>query len=83
MSVAFDQELDARGLQCPMPIIKARNVIKGLELEQVLKVVSTDRGSIKDFQGWAKTAKNIELLDQETENEDAKDIYIHYVKRVS
>jgi hypothetical protein len=38
---------------------------------------------VKDFQGWAQTAKNITLLAQETEKEDGKEVYVHYVKRVS
>lgn len=83
MSMAFDKVLDARGLACPMPIIKARQEINALQPQKVLKVLSTDRGSVKDFQGWAQTAKNVELLAQETEKEDGKEVYVHYVKRVS
>lgn len=83
MSPAFDKVLDARGLACPMPIIKARQEINTLQPQNVLKVLSTDRGSVKDFQGWAQTAKNVELLAQETETENGKEVYVHYVKRVS
>ena len=83
MSLAFDKVLDARGLACPMPIIKARQEINTLQPQNVLKVLSTDRGSVKDFQGWAQTAKNVELLAQETETENGKEVYVHYVKRVS
>lgn len=79
----FDRVLDARGLACPMPIVKARQEINQLQVGQVLKVLSTDRGSVKDFQGWAQTAKNIQLLAQETEKENDKEIYVHYVKRTS
>lgn len=76
-----DRVLDARGLACPMPIVKARQAINEMQPGHVLKIIATDRGSVKDFQGWAKTAKNVELLSQETEKEDGKDIYVHYVKR--
>lgn len=79
----FDKILDARGLACPMPIVKARQEINQLQAGQILKVLSTDRGSVKDFQGWAQTAKNIQLLAQETEKENDKEIYVHYVKRTS
>lgn len=79
----FDRVLDVRGLACPMPIVKARQEINQLQVGQVLKILSTDRGSVKDFQGWAQTAKNIQLLAQETEKENDKEIYVHYVKRVS
>ena len=79
----FDEELDARGLNCPMPLIKARQQIGNLETGMVLKITSTDRGSVKDFQGWAKIAANIELLAQETATEDDRELFLHYVKRVN
>jgi len=79
----YDKMLDVRGLSCPMPIVKARQEVNTLQPGQVLKVLSTDRGSVKDFQGWAQAAKNIELLAQETEQMDGKELYVHYVKRVS
>jgi TusA-related sulfurtransferase len=81
--VTFDAELDARGLNCQMPLVKARKQIGSLDAGQVLKIVSTDRGSIKDFQGWAKIAANIELLAQETATENDQDLFLHYVKRVN
>jgi TusA-related sulfurtransferase len=81
--VQFDETLDARGLNCPMPVVKARKKVGELGTGQVLRVISTDRGSIKDFQGWAKIAKNVELLAQETETEDAGEIYIHFVQKTS
>jgi TusA-related sulfurtransferase len=82
MSQIFDRVLDARGLNCPMPLVNARKEIGKLELGQVLKVVTTDRGSVADFQGWAKVAKNVELVGQETET-DAANVYVHYVKRTA
>lgn len=79
----FDRTLDARGLNCPMPIVKARQELGLVEPGQVLQILSTDRGSVKDFQGWAKTAKNVELVAQEDVQQDGKAVYVHYVKRVS
>ena len=81
--VDFDEELDARGLNCPMPLVKARKQIGSLDPGKVLRVVSTDRGSIKDFQGWDKIAANIELLAQETEGEEDQELFLHYIKRVN
>ena len=81
--VTFDEELDARGLNCPMPLVKARKQIGTLDPGKVLRVVSTDRGSINDFKGWAKIASNIELLAQETEENDEGELFLHYVKRVN
>ena len=76
-----DRTLDARGLACPMPIVKSRQAIKELEPGQVLKVVATDPGSVKDFQGWAQAAKSVELVAQETGQEDGRNLYVHYVRR--
>ncbi len=77
------QTLDMKGMNCPMPLIKARKQISGLDPGKVLRIASTDRGSIKDFQGWAKIAKNIELLAQESEVEDGSELFIHFVQRAN
>jgi tRNA 2-thiouridine synthesizing protein A len=79
--IHFDETLDVRGLNCPLPVVKARKKIGELENGQILKVLSTDRGSVKDFQGWAKVAKNIELLAQDTETQDEAELYIHFVQK--
>ena len=83
MSQEFDKLFDARGMNCPMPLVNARKEAGKLELGQVLKVMATDRGSIADFQGWAKIAKNVELLGQEEESVDGANVYVHYVKRIA
>ncbi len=80
--IHHDKEFDARGLACPMPIVKSRQAIKELEPGQVLKVVATDPGSVKDFQGWAQAAKSVELVGQETAQEAGRELYLHYVRRV-
>lgn len=49
-----DRLLDARGLLCPMPVVKAAKEIKTLESGQVLKVLTTDRGAIADFPAWSE-----------------------------
>jgi len=83
MSQSFDKLLDARGLNCPMPLVNARKEIGKLEPGKVLKVMATDRGSVSDFQGWAKIAKSVELVAQETESVDGASVYVHYVKRTT
>lgn len=82
MSQPFDKVLDARGMNCPMPLVNARKETGKMEPGQVLKVLATDRGSVADFQGWAKIAKNVELLGQEEESVDGANVYVHYVKRI-
>lgn len=79
----FDKLFDARGLNCPMPLIQARQHLGKLAPGQVLKVVATDRGSVADFQGWAKVARNMELVAQETDVLDGANVFVHYVKRTT
>jgi tRNA 2-thiouridine synthesizing protein A len=57
----FDKDLDARGLNCPLPIIKTKKALNDLTSGQVLRVASTDSGSIKDMEAFAKQTGN-ELL---------------------
>ena len=83
MSQVFDKLLDARGLNCPMPLVNARKELGKLERGQVHKVLATDRGSVADFQGWAKVAKNMELVGQETDSTAGANVYVHYVKRTA
>jgi tRNA 2-thiouridine synthesizing protein A len=55
----FDKELDARGLNCPLPILKTKKALTDLQSGQVLKVLSTDPGSVKDFQTFAKQTGHV------------------------
>ena len=57
----FDRELDARGLNCPLPILRAKKALNEMSSGQVLKIVATDPGSVKDFQAFSKQTGN-ELL---------------------
>lgn len=50
----FDKELDTRGLNCPLPILRTKKALADLRSGQVLKVVATDPGSVKDFQSFSK-----------------------------
>lgn len=54
----FDKELDARGLSCPLPIVKTKKSLNDMAAGQVLRVVSTDVGSIKDMQAFASQTGN-------------------------
>ncbi len=58
----FDQELDASGLNCPLPILRAKKAISGLSAGQVLRIVATDPGSVKDFEAFCKQTGN-ELME--------------------
>ena len=65
----FDQELDTCGLNCPMPILKAKKALASMGQGQVLHVIATDPGALKDFEAFARQTGN-ELL--ETRSEDDK-----------
>ena len=54
----FDKELDARGLNCPLPILRTKKALAEMTSSQVLKVVATDPGSVKDMQAFAKQTGN-------------------------
>lgn len=58
----FDQELDAKGLNCPLPILRAKKTLNGMAAGEVLKIISTDPGSVKDFEAFASQTGN-ELLE--------------------
>jgi tRNA 2-thiouridine synthesizing protein A len=72
----FDKELDARGLNCPLPILKAKKSLNDMQSGQVLKIVATDPGSVKDFEAFARQTGN-ELLSRA----DAGKEYTFYLKR--
>ncbi len=72
----IDIELDTRGLNCPLPILKAKKALSGMETGQTLRVVATDSGSVRDFQAFARQTGN-ELLEQKTAGAE----FIHVLKR--
>ena len=76
MTVSADQVLDCSGLACPMPIIKTRKAIDGLQVGQVLKMIATDPGSIPDIEAWSKKTGHTLL---ETEQSGGK--YTFYIKK--
>ena len=62
----FDQELDASGLNCPLPILRAKKALAALSSGQVLHIIATDPGSVKDFEAFAKQTGN-ELMESREE----------------
>jgi tRNA 2-thiouridine synthesizing protein A len=76
MTLTPDQELDCSGLACPMPIIRTRKAIDGMQVGQVLKMTATDPGSTADMGAWTKKTGH-ELLD--AEKVDGK--FVFYIKK--
>jgi len=62
----YDEELDASGLNCPLPILRAKKALTGMDAGKVLRIVATDPGSVKDFEAFAKQTGN-ELLESTEE----------------
>lgn len=63
----FDKELDARGLNCPLPILRAKKSLTDMQSGQVLKIIATDPGSVKDFEAFANQTGN-QLLNSKEES---------------
>jgi len=76
------RRLDVRGTKCPVPIVRAKKEVDGMQAGDVLEVLATDPGSMSDFQGWAKTSKLAVLREQRTEkDETGRDVYVHVLER--
>ncbi len=76
MTMEFDRELDVKGLNCPLPILRTKKTLAEMESGQVLRVLATDPGSLKDFPAFAKQTGNELLLKREEER-----VFEYYLKR--
>ncbi len=74
--ILIHKEIDTRGMNCPLPILKAKKALADMASGDVLKVVSTDPGSTRDFQAFAKQTGN-DLIEQTT----VADEFIHLLRR--
>jgi tRNA 2-thiouridine synthesizing protein A len=72
----FDAELDARGLNCPLPILRAKKTLNGLAAAKVLKVIATDPGAVKDIAAFAKQTGHELLSSTEAGGE-----YVFFLKK--
>ncbi len=70
------KEIDTRGLNCPLPILKAKKALAEMKSGDVLKVIATDPGSMRDFQAFARQTGN-ELIEQAAN----RDEFVHYLRR--
>lgn len=76
--IKFDQVLDAKGLSCPLPILKTKKAVEALSKDQVLKVETTDAGSKNDMASWAKRTGN-EIM----KVEEGGGTYTFYIKKTA
>lgn len=72
----FDRDLDVQGLNCPLPILRTKKALAEMETGQVLRVLATDPGALKDFPAFAKQTGN-ELVAQEQEDR----VFVFFLKR--
>lgn len=72
----FDKEVDARNLNCPLPILRCKKGLSDMEAEKTLKIMATDPGSVKDFEAFCKQTGH-ELL----QLDEADGIYTFYIKK--
>jgi tRNA 2-thiouridine synthesizing protein A len=72
----IDKEIDTRGLNCPLPILRAKKALTDLQSGQLLQVVATDPGSVRDFQAFARQTGN-DLVDQRASGDE----FIHVLRR--
>ena len=70
------KEIDTKGLKCPLPILRAKKALSDMSSGDVLKVVATDPGSVRDFQAFARQTGN-ELVEQSTQADE----FIHFLRR--
>lgn len=78
VDIKVDQTLDAKGLSCPLPILKTKKAVEALAKDQVLKVVTTDPGSKNDMASWAKRTGN-EVL----KVEESSGSFTFYIKKTA
>ena len=72
----FDKDLDARGLNCPLPILRAKKALTDMSTGQVLRILATDPGAVKDFQAFSKQTGNALLSSAAGEKE-----FIFYIRK--
>jgi len=72
----FDKEVDAKNLNCPLPILRCKKGLSDMQAEQTLKIMATDPGSVKDFAAFCKQTGH-ELLEQDESN----GVYTFYIKK--
>ena len=74
------KEIDARGLICPLSILKAKKALSDMHSGEILKVLATDPGSVRDFQAFARQTGN-DLIDQQALQGDGREEYVHILRR--
>jgi TusA-related sulfurtransferase len=72
--------LDVKGESCPMPVVKTKQAVDGLESGALLEVLATDSGSVSDIAGWAEGTEGVTLEEQAERDEGGQTVYVHHVR---
>ena len=75
-TIRVDREIDTRGLNCPLPILRAKKALSDMTTGQILKIVATDPGSMRDFQAFSKQTGNELVLQKAIDRE-----FVHFLTR--
>lgn len=70
MDIKFDRELDARGLGCPLPILRTKKTLNEMKTGQILRIMTTDPASVRDFKAFAQQTGNELIETSESENKE-------------
>jgi TusA-related sulfurtransferase len=81
MSTDIDvtETLDVKGQNCPMPVVKTKQAVDGIDAGETLEVLATDSGSMSDIAGWADTTDGVDLVDQIVDESSPETVYRHFV----
>lgn len=77
----FDKEIDARGLKCPLPILRCKKGLSDMDASKVLKITATDAGSVKDFQAFCKQTGHEMLSLEEIEGSELDKEFVFYIRK--
>ncbi|WP_332899267.1 MULTISPECIES: sulfurtransferase TusA family protein [unclassified Haladaptatus] len=75
------ETLDARGMNCPMPVMQTKQASDDLAETAILEVLATDPGSMSDIKGWANGAPGVELVTQHKDDSEEQTVYKHYIRK--
>ena len=81
MDIEPDKKLDCSGLLCPIPVVKTRRAIKGMEVGQVLEMLATDPGIVPDMKAWENQTRHEILLSDDISEQHGSELYRFLIKK--
>jgi len=81
LDIEPDKKLDCSGLLCPIPVVKTRRAIKGMEIGQVLEMLATDPGIVPDMKAWENQTRHEILFSEDLSEQNGSDLYRFLIKK--